>query len=76
MNARLEALLRYVVEQGKQPSTWRGLIGIVTALFAFNVSPEKAAAIIAVGMFAAGLVGALLSDKPSPKEPNDTKGSP
>lgn len=75
MNDRLEKLLRYLAEQGKQPSTWRGLIGVVTGLTAWNVSPEKAAAIITVGIFAAGLVGALFPDRVKPKEP-DTKGTP
>lgn len=45
-----------------QPSTWRGLTWILTAI-GINISPDTSNAIVTSGMAIAGLIGALTSDK-------------
>ena len=45
-----------------QPSTWRGLTWILTAI-GVNISPDTSNAVIASGMAVAGLIGTLTSDK-------------
>lgn len=67
MNPKLEATLAYIVERLKEGSTWRGIILVVTALFGWNVPEEKVAAVVLVGVTAAGLAGMLLPDKKGPQ---------
>lgn len=82
MNERLVKLGRYLAQQGRQASTWRGVIYVATAIFGYNLPPEKAAAVITIGMAFAGVVGMLLPDemkKPTGSEPtptDNTKGNP
>ena len=45
-----------------QPSTWRGLTWLLTAI-GVNISPDTSNAVIASGMAVAGLIGTLTSDK-------------
>ena len=45
-----------------QPSTWRGLTWLLTAI-GINLSPDTSNAVIASGMAVAGLIGTLTSDK-------------
>lgn len=45
-----------------QPSTWRGLTWLLTAI-GVNISPDTSTAIISSGMAVAGLIGTLTSDK-------------
>lgn len=45
----------------KSESTWRGIIAIAAALGA-TLSPEQAAAIIAAGMAAVGLINVFKKD--------------
>jgi hypothetical protein len=45
----------YVFDRLSESSTWRGLIGIATAL-GVALNPEQVAAIIAVGTAAIGLI--------------------
>lgn len=45
-----------------EPSTWRGAINVATA-FGVAISPELAAKIIAIGLFASGCIGVLCRDK-------------
>ena len=51
----------WVIAQLKQPSTWRGLVWILT-VFGVLLTPEQAEAIIMAGMALAGLLGVFLSD--------------
>lgn len=44
-----------VVDQMKQPSTWRGIISVITAA-GIVVTPAQSAAIIAGGMALMGLI--------------------
>jgi hypothetical protein len=52
----------YILERAKEPSTWRGLIMVLTSA-GLVVSPDLAAAIVSVGTGLAGLVGIFTTDK-------------
>ena len=45
-----------------EPSTWRGLVWLLTAA-GLAVSPDQQAAIAAAGMAIAGAIGAFVTDK-------------
>lgn len=47
----------YVIARMQEPSTWRGLVLIATALGA-TLSAEQKEAIIAAGILVAGMIGA------------------
>lgn len=49
---------RQLLEQLKQPSTWRGLV-LLSSAFGFAVRPDVGEAIIAVGLAISGLIGVL-----------------
>jgi hypothetical protein len=57
MNKKKKAVL----ESLKQPSSWRGLIWILSAL-GVALSPEMSNGIMAVGAAVAGVVGVAVSD--------------
>lgn len=48
----------YVLARMKEPSTWRGVIYMLTAI-GVPIAPAMADAIIAVGLALAGLVGVV-----------------
>lgn len=52
----------YILERAKEPSSWRGLIYLLTAA-GIPIAPALADSIIAVGLAAAGLIGALTPGK-------------
>ena len=52
-----------ILEKLSENSTWRGLILVITGLGA-AVNPDLREAIVTIGLFAAGLIGAALPDKP------------
>ena len=52
----------YILERMKEPSTWRGLTLLLTAL-GIPLAPGVSDAIIAAGLGIAGLIGALTPDK-------------
>ena len=55
-------MLQFILERGKEASTWRGLVAIVTAA-GVTLSPELAEAIIALGLAVIGLIGVITADK-------------
>ena len=57
-----EALLNWLMDRGNEPSTWRGLTWILTAV-GITINPPLAAAIAAVGMAAVGIIDALKADE-------------
>lgn len=67
----MKAILPFILARLKEPSTWRGLIGIATAAGA-TVQPEVATQIITVGIALAGAVGAFTAD---PATSQDTPAS-
>lgn len=52
----------YVLERMKEPSTWRGLVLLLTAL-GIPMAPGVSDAIIAAGLGLAGLIGAVMPDR-------------
>lgn len=63
---RLKAAFQYALGRFKEASTWRGLIGIAAAfpvVSGYVDSTEEQAAVIAVGLLLAGIVGAAFPDK-------------
>lgn len=53
----------YLAERLKEPSTWRGLILLVTAC-GVPIAPQMGEAIITIGLALAGGVGVFSADKP------------
>ena len=56
--------MNWLFNRLKEPSTWRGLIWLLTA-FGVSLSPEAWEYVMTIGMALAGLVGVLSSDKPA-----------
>ena len=54
--------MNYFLCRLKEPSTWRGMVAILTA-FGVTISPEQVEAIVAVGLSVMGLIGLLTPDK-------------
>ena len=54
----------YLLARLQEPSTWRGIMLIVTAL-GTALSPDQQEAIVAGGLLVAGLIGAALPDQKS-----------
>lgn len=54
----------YILARLQEPSTWRGLVLIASALGA-ALSPDQQEAIVTGGLLLAGLIGAALPDKSS-----------
>ena len=52
----------YVLARLKEPSTYRGIVFCLTA-FGVALSPEQTKAIIMIGLFIAGLLGAITPDR-------------
>ena len=52
----------YVLERLKEPSTWRGIVLLLTAL-GVPLAPGIADAVIAAGLAVVGLIGAVTPDK-------------
>ena len=52
----------YMIERMKEPSTWRGIILLLTAI-GVPVAPAMADAIVSVGLAIAGLIGVATPDK-------------
>lgn len=56
-------LLRYALARLREPSTWRGLILLATAM-GWAIRPDLAEAIVALGIALAGGVGVVAPDRP------------
>ena len=52
----------YMIERMKEPSTWRGIVLLLTAI-GVPVAPAMADAIVSVGLAVAGLIGVAAPDK-------------
>lgn len=53
---------KYIVSRLAEPSTWRGIIALVTAA-GISITPEQAGAVTALGLAVIGVVGAFFPDK-------------
>lgn len=54
----------YIISRALEPSTWRGLVLIASALGA-ALSPDQKEAIVTGGLLLAGIIGAAVPDKSS-----------
>ena len=52
----------YIIARAKEPSTWRGLFLLLTAI-GIPVAPQMADAIITIGLALAGAMGVASPDK-------------
>lgn len=52
----------YILARAKEPSSWRGLVLVLTAI-GVPLAPGVADAIISVGLAVAGLIGVATVDK-------------
>lgn len=59
------ALLRFILNRTKEPSTWRGLILLAT-ICGVSLDPTQKEAIIAFGVALVGLIGVFGPDKGHP----------
>lgn len=58
--------MEYLADRLKEPSTWRGLVALITA-FGITLSPEQSDAVIAAGLGIIGAIGAFFGDKGKPE---------
>jgi hypothetical protein len=65
-----KAIWQYILARGQEPTTWRGLILIATALGA-KLNPVHVEAIVTAGLFLAGIVAVSVPEKPRPKPPKE-----
>lgn len=52
----------YIFDRIREPSTWRGIILLLTAI-GVPVAPQLAEAIVTAGLGMAGLIGVMTPDK-------------
>jgi len=52
----------FLLARGKEASTWRGLVALLTAV-GVAISPEQADAIVALGLAVIGAIGVFAADK-------------
>lgn len=48
----------YIIQRAQEPSTWRGVVLLLTAL-GVPIAPELASGIVTAGLGLAGLIGML-----------------
>lgn len=53
---------QYILARAKEPSTWRGLVLLLTAI-GVPIAPALADTIVSAGLAVAGLIGALTPDQ-------------
>lgn len=52
--------MEYLIGKLKEPSTWKGIIWMITAFGLWKLEPDQKEAIAAVGMTLAGLIGVFV----------------
>lgn len=55
-------MLEFIIARGKEASTWRGLVALLTAV-GITVTPELAEAVVALGLAVIGILGLFTADK-------------
>lgn len=54
-------MLAYIIDRLKEASTWRGIIGLLTAA-GVTISPEMIEQIVAAGLAVMGIIGMIFRD--------------
>lgn len=54
--------MQYIISRAKEPSSWRGII-LLLSLVGWQLQPDMQEAIIAAGVALSGLVGVCCPDK-------------
>lgn len=57
-------LSSFLLDRLREPSSWRGVVWILSA-FGLAISPDQAAAIMAAGAAVAGAIGLFTGDQPT-----------
>jgi len=60
--------MKYILERLSEPSTWRGLISVLTAL-GVKLRPDLAEAIISAGLGAMGVINVVRKEKDATPTP-------
>lgn len=68
----MSALFEYVIARLSEPSTWRGIIWIVTAC-GFVLQPEQQEAIATAGMALVGAISIFIEKDKKPPAPTQEK---
>lgn len=55
-------MLDFILARGKEASTWRGLVALVTAA-GVALNPTQIEAIVAAGLAVIGILGSFVPDK-------------
>jgi hypothetical protein len=63
-----QAFIDYMLARAKEPSTWRGVVLLLTGL-GVSLKPEFAESIVSVGVLLAGGIAVAFADKPGDKKP-------
>lgn len=61
----MNSTLAYVVDRAREPSSWRGVVWILTAL-GVSLNQDQSGAIMAAGTAVAGLIGVFARDPAAP----------
>ncbi|HSA19789.1 MAG TPA: hypothetical protein P5327_15590 [Kiritimatiellia bacterium] len=54
-------MFAYIIDRLKEASTWRGIIGLLTAA-GVTISPEMIEQIVAAGLAVMGIIGMIFRD--------------
>lgn len=52
----------FILNRGKEASTWRGIVALLTAA-GVALSPEQSEAVVALGLAVIGAIGVFTADK-------------
>lgn len=52
----------FILNRGKEASTWRGIVALLTAA-GVALSPEQGEAVVALGLAVIGAIGVFTADK-------------
>lgn len=65
--------MKYIIDRLNEPSTWRGLISVVTAL-GVKLRPDLGEAIITAGLGLMGIINIFRQEKPANGTPQAPTG--
>lgn len=64
--------MKYILDRLSEPSTWRGVISVITAL-GIKLRPDLMEAIMTAGLGAMGVINVFRKEKDAPADPSVTK---